>query len=159
MSADTDFDWRTQTTLRGTVSRVGQWVRGDCKCGAADVLVYDTFDDPELLCADCSRARAKANPRVELCDSCGDGPAWRDPVTGKNDFYCAKCHGARGTVFQNRWADSARVGRVLGIRDKVVCDAAGYGTDCKGEIKWRGEFKKSLCNKHAGKVSANEANN
>jgi len=39
--------------------------------------VYDDYDDPELLCTDCSRVRAKANPRSEICDGCGTGFAWR----------------------------------------------------------------------------------
>lgn len=154
--APEDFDWRKHTTLAGTVSRLGQYVRGTCaRCQETDALVYDTLDDPTLLCASCSRIRAFENPRVEVCDECGGDHAWRDPVTGKNEFYCATCHGKNGTIFQNRWANSARVGRVLGMHAKAKCTAAGYGTDCKGEIKPRGgEFKgRLLCNKHAGKTS------
>lgn len=154
-------DWRTTTQLKGTVSRLQQWVRGTCaRCEDVDVLVYDTDYDATLLCAECSRKRSLDNPRVELCDDCGDEPAWRDPVSGKNEFFCAKCHGARGTIFQNRWANKARTGRTLGLREKPVCYAADI-TVCKGEVKPRGgEFKgKLVCNKHAGKKSANEANN
>lgn len=150
-----DFDWRSETTLKGTVSRIARWVRGTCaRCNAADELLYDTFDDPTLLCASCSRVRSRENPREELCDGCGNTPAWRDPLTGKNEFFCAKCHAERGAVFQNRWANKAREGRKLGLRERVKCQAEGRGTDCKGEIKWRSEHKMLLCNKHAGKTSA-----
>jgi hypothetical protein len=147
-----DFDWRSQTALRGTVFRVGQIVKADCICGREDVLVYDTYYDDALLCVDCSRARAVGHKHEEMCDTegCGATPAWRDPLSGKNEFFCVKCHAAHGTVFQNRWAPSSRV---LG-QHKAVCDAAGYGTDCKGEIKWRGAHKRSLCNKHAGVTSS-----
>jgi len=148
-----DFDWRTETVLKGTVSRLQQWVRGDCACGAEDVLVYDTHGDETLMCADCSRRRAVANPRKETCDDCGAEGAWRDPITGANDFYCAQHHAARGQVFQNRWADAARVGRSLGIREKPKCAVADKGTDCKGEVKWRSADSMLLCNKHAGKQS------
>ena len=148
-----DFDWRVETVLKGTVSRVEQWVRGDCQCGAVDVLLYDTFDDPTLFCASCARMRAKEHPRIERCDDCGRGPAWRDPITRANAFYCATCHGKRGTVFQNRWATAPRESKPLGVHPKAVCTAAGYGTECKGEVKPRGgQFKgRLLCNKHAGK--------
>jgi hypothetical protein len=49
----------------------------------------------------------------------------------------------------------AREPKRLGVREKAMCEAAGYGTDCKGEVKPRGgQFKgRLLCNKHAGKQS------
>lgn len=147
---DPDFDWRTQTTLKGTVSRVGQWVRGNCVCGDEDVLVYDTEDDPTLMCAECSRDRARANPRIETCDECGASHAWRDPVTGKNDFYCAQCHGKRGTVFQNRWAQAPRSLNKTGVA-RAQCGLRNRGTECSGEVKWRGPLNMQACNKHAGK--------
>lgn len=149
-----DFDWRTQTTLAGTVSRIGQYVRGDCACGETDTLVYDSYDDPTLMCAACARVRSNANPREEMCDSCGAGPAWRDPVTRKNEFFCARCHAANGTVFQNRWSPyKARESKP--IHDgapRAVCAMKGYGTECKGEVKWRGPLNMQACNKHAGKT-------
>lgn len=156
--SDTDFDWRTETTLKGTVSRIGQWVRGTCsKCGQEDALLYDDYDDPTLLCNDCSHARIRARgQRNEQCDApdCDAPFAWRDPLSGKNEFFCAQHHAEHGTVFQNRWANSAREGRVLGLREKVKCALAGRGTDCKGEIKYRSAEKMSICNKHAGKTSS-----
>lgn len=155
-----DFDWRNETTLKGTVSRLGQYVRGDCAAGGCDerdVLVYDTYDDPELLCAGHERKRAAANPRVETCDECGASHAWRDPMSKGNEFYCATCHGKNGTVFQNRWAKAPRVLN----KGRAKCYLAGMGTDCKGEVKPRGGVHKQqqVCNKHAGVKSSNEANN
>lgn len=157
----TDFDWRTETTRKGTVSRLGIYVHGECGvdgCIEVDPLLYDSASDDTLMCADHSRKRAKANPREEKCDAagCGAGPAWRDPITGKNEFFCGKHHAENGTVFQDRWTVKAREGRTLGMH-KAVCDAAGYGTDCGGEIKWRSSFNRELCNKHAGRVSVGPA--
>lgn len=151
-----DFDWRTQTTLEGTVSRLGQWVRGDCACGEVDALLYDSYDDPTLVCASCYRRRAAGQKRTELCDACGAENAWRDPLTGRNEFFCAECHARNGTVFQNRWANKAREGRVLGLRERPTCSLAGYGTECRGEVKPRGGEHKQrpICNKHAGKTSS-----
>lgn len=155
--SDLDFDWQNETSLKGTVSRLGRYVRGQCEvdgCPEDDALLYDSWDDSTLMCAPHSRRRAKDVKHVERCDKCGRENAWRDPLSGKNEFFCAQCHAENGTVFQNRWADRARVGRVLGLRERVKCEAAGYGSDCKGEIKYRSAQKMTLCNGHAGKKSA-----
>jgi hypothetical protein len=152
------FDWRTQTTRRGTVSRLQRYVRGDCEwpegCAEQEPLLYDSDADDLLLCVWHSRQRAKDNPRIERCDDCGQGPAWRDPLSGKNEFFCAACHGKRGAVFQNRWSTTVRTGRELNIHDKAKCELEGYGTECKGEVKWRGALDMLACNHHAGKKSA-----
>lgn len=140
----------------GTVSRTGQYVRGDCERPepeghALGVLLYLIGEEDVLVCAEHYRRWAQTQKHVEVCDECGADFAWRDPLTRKNEFFCAKCHAKHGTVFANRWADKARQSTALGFREKVQCAAAGYGTDCKGEIKWRGAHNKSLCNRHAGK--------
>jgi hypothetical protein len=143
--------------VTGTVQRLAQYVRGDCPLDppghAEDVLVYEAGG--VLMCADHKRAHARANPTPQECDSCGaTGNVWRDPVHRRNEYLCIKCHDPE-SLFQNRWADKARESKALGVRGKAVCDAAGYGTDCKGEVKPRGgAFKgRLLCNKHAGKQS------
>jgi len=144
----------TTETRRGTDGRVGRYIRDDCEregCTEKDVLVYDAGE--QVVCAHHRRVWAKDHPRVEECDECGATPAWRDPVTRRNEFFCAQCHARHGTVFQNRWAPSVRNSEGLGVREKVECAAADRGTECKGEKKWRGEFKMILCNKHAGKKS------
>lgn len=155
--ASDEFDLTKDTSLKGTVSRIGQYVRGECeKCHRTDELLYDRFDDPTLLCADCNRDRAKAaGKRQEICDEpgCGTQPAWRDPLTRKNEFFCAQCHAAHGTVFLNRWANKARESKPL-RNSGIVCAAKNYGTDCKGELKWRTAAGMILCNFHAGKKSA-----
>ena len=136
--------------LDGTVSRIGQYVRGTCdECGDENVLVYARGD--QMLCATHSREWAKANPTPQACDECGaTGNVWRDPLHRKNIYLCIKHHDPEA-LFQNRWANKVRESKPLSIHDKVVCDAAGYGTECKGEIKYRSAKRMSLCNKHAGK--------
>lgn len=147
------FDWRAETTRKGTVSRVGQFVRGDCACGAEDVLVYDSYDDDTLMCADCSRKRSLANPRVEVCDDCGESPAWRDPIAeGGKVFRCARCHGEAGTYLPNRWAPKSRMLNNTGV-PRAQCEMRGI-TDCRGEIKYRSALRMQACNKHAGKESS-----
>lgn len=158
-----DFNLETDTSLKGTVSRIGQYVRGECAvCHEDDVLVYDTFEDETLMCATHSRVRSMENPRKETCDKCGDENAWRDPLTRLNQFFCAKCHADNGTVFQNRWANKARIStplRMYNGEKQAKCDAANHGTECAGEIKYRSAMRMSLCNKHAGRVSSNPRNN
>ena len=152
---EVDFDWRTQTTLKGTVSRVGQWVRGDCQvdgCGERDVLLYDSHDDATLMCTTHSRARAQENPRVEMCDDCGESPAWRDPIAeGGKVFRCARCHGEKGTYLPNRWAPKSRL--LNTGTPRAQCSMRGI-TECRGEIKWRGPLNAMACNKHAGRTSS-----
>lgn len=142
----------------GTLSRESRYVRGSCEREGCpeqdDVLVYLIEAEDALVCADHARLYARQNPRREVCDTCGEENAWRDPLTRRNEFFCAKCHAANGTVFQNRWADKARESKGLGLREKPVCAFAGYGTECKGEIKWRSALDALSCNKHAGKKSA-----
>lgn len=141
---------RTETHLEGTCSRVGQWVVGDCACGAVDTLVYD-IDPGVLSCAGCYRVWSLAHPPKQACDECGDdGNVWRDPVHRRNEYLCIKCHDPE-SLFQNRWANRVRQSSPLGVRAKVVCGAAGI-TECKGEVKWRGAFNMLVCNKHAGKT-------
>lgn len=141
----------------GTSFREDRIVRGECeRCGEADALLYDHWSDEQLVCAGCQRVRAKEHPTPQACDRCGaTGNVWRDPVTRKNEYLCERCHDP-AKHFQNRWAPTVREGATLGIHPKAVCAAAGYGTDCKGEVKPRGGQHKGmlLCNKHAGKKSA-----
>lgn len=139
------------TELVGTDSMLMRWVRGTCQaCGEKDALLYACAD--RLVCAGDYRAYAAAHPTEQACDSCGStGNVWRDPLTRKNEYLCIKCHDP-SALFQNRWANKVRESTRLGQREKVVCEFAGYGTECKGEIKPRGQFKGRLsCNKHAGK--------
>lgn len=136
------------------MSRVGQWVRGDCPCGAADVLVYETFWHPELVCAECARAGSVLGSGAygaQPCDACGAaGAVWRDPSHRRNEYFCVSHHAPDALVA--RPALEARVSKPLGTRERDRCAARGV-TDCLGEVKWRGPHGMSLCNKHAGKVS------
>lgn len=135
----------------GTDSRVGRWVRGRCQaCGEEDALLYEAAGS--LVCAADYRTWAAAHPTSQACDVCGDtGNVWRDPLTRKNEYLCIKHHDP-DALFQNRWANKVRQSEKLGVRARAVCEFAGYGTECKGEVKPRGQFQGRLsCNKHAGK--------
>lgn len=137
--------------LIGTDSREMRWVRGDCAaCGESNALVYVCGDD--LRCAACTRLWVAENPTPQACDECGDtGNVWRDPLTRKNVYLCIKHHDP-DALFQNRWADKVRKSEPLHAgAPRAQCAAKGRGTECKGEIKWRGAHKMELCNKHAGK--------
>lgn len=139
----------TVDELVGTDSRESRWVRGVCAlCTDTDVLVYVCGD--HLRCAGCTREWVKEHPTAQACDKCGaTGNVWRDPLHRRNEYLCIKCHDPEA-LFQNRWANKVRESKP--IRDAGVrCAAAGHGTDCKGERKWRSGYKMTLCNKHAGK--------
>lgn len=141
----------------GSCSRTGQYVRGDCACGARDELVYDTGES--LVCASCYRRWAKAHPQKQACDKCGStGNVWRDPIPRKNEYLCVRCHDPEA-LFVNRWANKVRESTPLGLRERVTCELAGYGTACKGEVRWVNALGYSVCNFHRGRKSANPANN
>lgn len=71
-------------------------VRGDCEnagCQETGVLLYSHSSDDALLCPDCSRRRARANPIPQTCDECGaTGNVWRDPVHRRNEYLCINHH-------------------------------------------------------------------
>ena len=137
----------------GTSYADGRIVRGACtRCGDEDVLLYDHPQDPALMCADCSRRRAKENPVPQACDNCGStGNVWRDPVHRRNEYLCINCHDPE-SLFQNRWANKVRESTPLNLgAPRAVCGLVDRGTECKGEIKWRSALGMQACNKHAGK--------
>lgn len=138
--------------MKGTNSRLGQYVRGDCAvCGAVNVLVYETDEETGLVCASDYRRWSYSNPVKQACDNCGStGNVWRDPVHRRNEYLCINCHDPEA-LFQNRWADKARVSVPLNPAARPVCALSDYGTECRGEVKWRSALGMSVCNKHAGK--------
>lgn len=153
------LDWRKQTHLVGTCFRVGQIVRGACgDCPEVDVLLYDApVEETRLVCSGCVRAYPRDTRQA--CDKCGErGNVWRDPIPRKDVYLCVRCHDP-AALFVNRWANKVRQSTPLGLRERVQCAARGYGTDCKGEVRWDSPLGKQLCNKHRGRRSANEANN
>lgn len=140
---------------RGTVSRLGKWVRGDCACGDTGALLYDTDLEGPLVCARCYRVWTREQPEVkQACDSCGSrGNVWRDPVTRKDEYLCVRCHDP-AALFQNRWANKVRESHAIHAgAPRAQCGLRNRGTECSGEVKPRGgEFKgMQVCNKHAGK--------
>ena len=118
------------------------------------MLLYDTTVGGELVCASGYRKWTRTQPPIkQSCDKCGAvGNVWRDPIPRKNEYLCVKCHNPEA-LFLNRWANKARQSEPLSKERRAVCVAAGYGTECKGEVKPRGGQHKGmqLCNKHAGK--------
>lgn len=64
------------------------------KCAACGGLVNRVFpgrEDSALLCADCSRERARLLPPPTVaCEDCGADGAFRSPKT--DAFRCASCH-------------------------------------------------------------------
>jgi len=154
----------TETLLQGTCSRVGQYVRGDCAdCSATGVLLYDApVEGTRLVCSSCYRVYPRDTRQT--CDECGAvGNVWRDPIPRKNRYLCMRCHDPEA-MFINRWANKARESYALGLRERPKCELAGYGTPCKGEVRYveipnTGGRRGHVCNFHRGKKSANEANN
>jgi hypothetical protein len=134
--------------MQGTDSRVGRWVRDTCgSCRAEDVLVYEAGD--VLMCAHCYRGWSKTQEHPQPCDECGStGTVWRNPVTRKNEYLCAKCHAVRGQVFQNRWA----VWESTPLNPEARPRCAVEDNNCRGQVRWRSSTRTSLCDRHAGKI-------
>lgn len=139
--------------------------RGSCaQCGAEGLLYRMEPTDPEspLVCPRCSQAWSReVGIRQQLCDNDPEhGPAWRNPYTRRNEYFCVNCHATSGDgVIQNRYAGATvepRYSKPLGVRGKAKCAAAHVpGTkQCRGEVKPRGQGGVLLCNAHAGKQSA-----
>ena len=135
----------------GTDSRVMRWVRDTCAhCSAENVLVY-VIETGELVCANDYRKWRVEHPLEQECDRCGStGNVWRDPMHRRNEYLCIKCHDPKA-LFQNRWANKVRQSEPLRPEARPTCAAANYGTECKGEVKYRSAHRMSLCNKHAGR--------
>lgn len=155
----TETEWVRERTPRGTDFLLGQVVRGECgDCHAPDALLYDTPPPAVgLVCATCNRKYPRDTRQP--CDRCGHrGNVWRDPIPRKNEYLCLRCHDPEA-LFQNRWANKVRQSEPLGQRERVRCELRGYGTDCKGEVRWDTKLRLHACNFHRGKKSANPANN
>ena len=141
-------------------------VRGTCSQNPehVDRLVYvpwngRAYEGPPI-CSDCYRARARAAPLpVQECDRCQGAPAFRDPSHRRNEYLCGDCHAANGYFLGARQlaGNVARSAPTLrestdgrAGRASVICEAHGYGTECRGEIKPRGGVNvgRSLCSFH-----------
>lgn len=134
-----DFDWRVDTLRKGTCSRVGQWVRGDCPCGETDVLLYDAPDDGALVCNACVRLRPVDTRQA--CDKCGaKGNVWRDPIPRRNEYLCMGCHDPEA-LFINRWANKVRESAALGYSraSEVRAGCVGCGLRRRGAVRFEHE--------------------
>ena len=124
--------------------------RGDCPhCDEKDALLYE--DEDFVGCAQCYRVRARRFDRVQSCDDCGEPGAFRDPSHRRDEYFCSRCHAKRGYIPTERSMISRVMVRASDTHSqgrKAVCIAAGYGTDCSGQIKPRGKLG-VLCDFHA----------
>ncbi len=86
---------------RGTVQRENIYVYDTCQlCNEQNALVYEAGE--QLLCANCSRKYAAANPRKQLCDRCGkEANVLRDPSHRRNEYFCMQCHAETGFAPSN----------------------------------------------------------
>lgn len=74
---------------------------GPCQeCGATNL--QRLFDHPFIpdrsVCAACYRPTARRNQAQQPCDKCGAVPAWRNPATKRNEYFCRPCHAETGDV-------------------------------------------------------------
>lgn len=147
---------------RGTVQREQIYVYGTCDlCGDTNVLVYER--DEKLVCAEDSRKIAQTKKFIQPCDNCGQPNAIRDPSHRRNEYLCWSCHEGNGgynvkdSVIKRAFV---AVNNTVLAREKIRCDAAGYGSECDLNIKprsaWGGRL---LCNVHGKTPPAKEKKN
>jgi len=122
--------------------------RGECPvCHTEDVILHPQDEgEHESLCTSCSRSRIMASKThrefTYPCDRCGGGAAFRDPLHRQDVYLCASCHEEDGYLPGERAMVSQiekRVGYTHSRGRRDVCDAAGRGTECRGEVKPRGK--------------------
>jgi len=115
--------------------------RGECpECNEAGVILHDREDGLPACCAGCYQ-RTAVRDRTQACDVCGGGPAFRNPAHRRDEFKCLGCHAMDGYTLD----DAGMLRKLMGrpgpthSRGRVdACIGAGYGTECKGQVKPRG---------------------
>lgn len=135
-------------------ARAAWWenpTRGRCgrkDCPEEDCILHEA-EDGVLVCADHYRRQSNRD-KPYPCDTCGEGPAFRDPMHRRDEMLCMRCHNKDGYVPGERAMVTklaSRQGVEHPMARRVKCIAAGHGTDCGGEIKQRGKLG-TICNKH-----------
>lgn len=158
-----------QVALREWVdARLEYWANppwGRCStegCPNSKEGVVVLLGQDDHTCSDCQRKAANRH-QAEMfypCDICGADQAFRDPAHRRDEYLCAACHKRENDYEPSDRSmlskTQARVGVKHSMGRKIVCEAAGRGTDCKGEIKWRGSAKAHLCNRHHDPKRYNE---
>ena len=144
---------------QGTVQREQKYVYDTCSsCGDTNVLVYEL--DDKLVCASDYRNIVYLRKVVQPCDKCGAPNAVRDPGHRRNEYLCWRCHEGsfimRDSVVKRA---IAAINNAVLVKEKAVCYAAGYGTECDTNVKPRSAWGgKLLCNRH-GKIPPNKEKN
>lgn len=116
--------------------------RGTCpSCHEEGVILHDR-EDGEPVCADCYR-QTSVRDRVQACDTCGAGPAFRNPAHRRDEFKCLVCHAMDGYTLDDAGMLRKLMGRPGRKHSKGrsdPCIGKGFGTDCHGQVKPRGKL-------------------
>jgi hypothetical protein len=84
------------------------------------------------LCADCARALARTQQRVQTCDRCGHVGAVRDPRGRQNLYLCSDC---RGTDLPP----------LAGVAVDLNAPCAGRDADDELHDFWQVKGRKHVC--------------
>lgn len=133
--------------------------RGVCPgCGEKDVILHEPEDGPPSVCSDCYRLTA-VRDRMQACDVCGQGPAFRDPSHRRDEFKCLTCHAKDGYTLD----DAGMLRKLVGLAGRKhsqgrsdPCVAKGGVTECHGQVKPRGRAG-VMCDFHFDPVKYTKA--
>jgi hypothetical protein len=118
--------------------------RGTCpECREDGIILHERQElGLPACCAGCYQKTA-VRDRVQACDVCGQGPAFRNPAHRRDEFKCLPCHSEDGYTLD----DAGMLRKLMGMagrkhsRGRVDdCIGAGHGTQCKGQTKPRGRL-------------------
>lgn len=130
--------------------------RGTCACGEENAILHEREEGPPC-CAECYR-RGAVRDREQACDSCGLGPAFRDPSHRRDEFKCLECHAKDGYTLD----DAGMLRKLMGMPGRKhaqgrvePCIAKGGVTECKGQTKPRGRLG-VMCDRHHDPVKWNQ---
>lgn len=124
--------------------------RGDCECGEKNAILYERDETGEPACCAWCYRRSTTREREQACDDCGKGPAFRDPGPRLDHFRCLECHARVGYTLE----DAGMLRKLIGLTGRThsqgridSCIAKGGVTDCRGQVKPRGNAG-VMCDRH-----------
>lgn len=124
--------------------------RGTCPdCASENEILHDREDGLEPACAHCYR-RTSHRDRVQACDVCGGGPAFRNPEHRRDEFKCLGCHAMDGYTLDNAGMLRKLMGRPGRVHTQGrvdPCLGRGSITPCGGQVKPRGKDG-VMCDRH-----------
>lgn len=118
--------------------------RGTCPgCDEENAILHEREEgDGPPCCAECYKKTA-VRGRMQPCDDCGEGPAFRNPAHRRDEFKCLRCHAKDGYTLD----DAGMLRKLIGMAGRVhsrgrvdPCIAAGSVTRCRGQVKPRGKL-------------------